>query len=201
MGEMLGVSCSWNDEVSSAIQSGCFSRSATSASGVPMLPGCRRRGLAVGTGDGHVALMGQEMQRHLQLPDDRHPGVARGGERRRVGRNARARNDECALRDAHEIVPAALHGDAELFQRRRGMIHGVTRPRVARVDVRAGAAQELGRGAPAAREPQHADLAARPRGRQRFGQGADWHLGGHPAGVSEASECRDLLSLMNGWPR
>jgi hypothetical protein len=35
---MLGVSCSWNDEASRAIQSGWRSRSATSASGVPMLP-------------------------------------------------------------------------------------------------------------------------------------------------------------------
>jgi hypothetical protein len=35
---MLGVSWSWNDDVSSAIQSGAFARSATSARGVPMLP-------------------------------------------------------------------------------------------------------------------------------------------------------------------
>jgi hypothetical protein len=35
---MLGVSWSWNDDVSSAIQSGARSRSATSASGVPMFP-------------------------------------------------------------------------------------------------------------------------------------------------------------------
>ena len=37
-GAILGVSWSWKEDTSSATQSGCRSRIATSASGVPMFP-------------------------------------------------------------------------------------------------------------------------------------------------------------------
>jgi hypothetical protein len=37
-GDTLGVSCSWKDDISSAIQSGWRSRSAISDRGVPMFP-------------------------------------------------------------------------------------------------------------------------------------------------------------------
>jgi hypothetical protein len=119
--------------------------------------------------------MRQEVERDLELPHDRHAGLARGDERGRIGRDARAGHDERAAGDAREIMSSTLRRHAELLERRGRMVHRVAGPRVAGVDVGARAPQQLGGGAAAARQTEHADLPARPGGGQRFRERADWH--------------------------
>jgi hypothetical protein len=72
-----------------------------------------RRRLAVRARDGDVALAGQELERDLELAHDRTAGLARRAERRCVGRDARAGDDDAlAAMRARSCPPAA--------RRRRG---------------------------------------------------------------------------------
>jgi hypothetical protein len=135
-----------------------------------------RRRLPVRAGDGDVALARQELERDFQLAHDAAAGLPRRAEWWRVGRNARAGDDERARGEAGEVMAAALHGDAQWLEHAGGAIHRVTGIRVAGVHGCAGAREQLGGGAAAPRETDDADLAARPRGRQRFRQRADRHV-------------------------
>ena len=180
---MLGVSCSWKDESSSATQSGRSGRSAISVSGVPMLPASATRRpmraqqmadqrgsgrLAVRPRDRDVAHALEHAQRHLDLAHDRHLRRARGRERRRIGRHAGARDHDGRTRDALEIVRARNGIDARVAELLGAGCGGRIAAAIRRVHAHALAREQHRRADAAAPEADDRCLARPPlRGNHR----------------------------------
>ena len=121
-----------------------------------------RGGLAVRSGDGDVGELGQKAQPDLDLAHDVDARVPRRNERRRVGRNTRARDDERRARDALEVVTAEVHGDVVRPQLGGGRLELRRRAEVRRVDPLAGASQQARGRSAAPRQAHDRDLSLQP---------------------------------------
>ena len=86
----------------------------------------RRRGLAVGAGDGQDLAL-QKTRGQFQLADHRAAEVAGLHQFRRIQRHAGAHHDQVLAAEGQQAVAAGLHHDA-LFEQRRNLLWPATRP-------------------------------------------------------------------------
>ncbi len=119
----------------------------------------RRRGLALGAGDGDD-LAGEPPRGQFEFADDRHTGRPRRRERGQFRRHARTRHDEVGADEERRVVATQIECHAEAAQM---VFAGNRRRAIGQRDLRAAGGQQLRRSQAAARraDDEHAPSAHR----------------------------------------